>query len=351
MTKTTVNAPTQASRDELLRTIDSLRAKVDELQACNTELERLRATDPLTGAWNRGQFDRAVALELDRSVRYKQPLSLLLIDIDHFKKVNDTLGHKAGDVVLKELASIITAGIRIIDGLYRWGGEEFAVLVSSTSYHKAGILAEKLRKRIAQTDFTGAGPVTVSIGVAEHRCAESASEWFERVDAALYRAKLEGRNRVQVDPRGDSDLWEGLGTAPVVRLVWREAYECGQPQIDEEHRRLFELANEAFDASFDANGESGHLAPALDRLLAHIAKHFEHEEKILARQGYERLETHRRAHAALIGRALELKASVDRGQASIGDLVEFLANKVVAQHLLMADADYFPLFANPPGRQ
>ena len=166
MTKTTLNTSTQASHDELLRTIESLRAKVDELQASNIELERLRATDPLTGVWNRGQFDRAVALELDRSVRYKQPLSLLLVDIDHFKKVNDTLGHKTGDVVLKELASIITAGIRIIDGLYRWGGEEFAVLVTSTSYRKAGILAEKLRKRVAQTDFAGAGPITVSIGVA-----------------------------------------------------------------------------------------------------------------------------------------------------------------------------------------
>ena len=142
MTKTTVNSPTQASREELLKTIDSLRAKVDELQSSNIELERLRATDPLTGAWNRGQFDRAVVLELDRSVRYRQPLSLLLIDIDHFKKVNDTLGHKAGDTVLTELASTIRAGIRIIDGLYRWGGEEFAVLVSSTSYRKAGILAE-----------------------------------------------------------------------------------------------------------------------------------------------------------------------------------------------------------------
>ena len=189
-------------------------------------------------------------------------------------------------------------------------------------------------------------PITVSIGVAEHRCGESASDWFERVDAALYQAKLEGRNRVQVDPRGDSDVWDGLGSAPIVRLVWREAYESGNPQIDEEHRRLFELANEAFDASFDSNGESGQLAPAVDRLLAHIAMHFEHEEKILAERGYERLETHRRAHASLIGRAMELRASVARGQASIGDLVEFLANKVVAQHLLMADADYFPLFLN-----
>ena len=351
MTKTTVNAPTHASREELIRTIDSLRSKIDELQASNIELERLRATDPLTGAWNRGQFDRAVVLELDRSVRYRQPLSLLLIDIDHFKKVNDTLGHKAGDAVLKNLASTIRAGIRIIDGLYRWGGEEFAVLVTSTSYRKAGILAEKLRQRVEQPAAAGVCPITISIGVAEHRCGESASDWFERVDAALYQAKFEGRNRVQVDARGDSDVWEGLGTAPVVRLVWREAYECGQPQIDEEHRRLFELANETFDASFDPGSASGHLGTALDRLLAHVEQHFKHEEQILAERGYERLETHRKAHAGLVGRALDLKASVDRGQASIGDLVEFLANKVVAQHLLMADADYFPLFANPPGGQ
>ena len=344
MPETIVIPSAQTSRQELLKTIDVLRAKVDELQACNTELERLRATDPLTGSWNRGQFDCAVTLELDRSVRYRQPLSLLLIDIDHFKKVNDTLGHKAGDAVLKELAAAIRSGIRIIDGLYRWGGEEFAVLLPSTSHHKAGILAEKLRKRIERMEIKGIGAITVSIGVAEHRAAESATEWFERVDAALYRAKFEGRNRVQIDPQGNSDLWEGDGSAPIVRLVWREAYECGQPSIDDEHRRLFDLANEAFDASFGSDAQPGQLPDALDRLLTHIAQHFAHEEQILAERGYARLAAHRQAHAGLLARATELKSAVDQGHGSLGGLVEFLANKVVAQHLIMADADYFPLF-------
>ena len=346
MTETMAPLSAHASRQELLKTIDLLLARVDELQASNTELERLRATDPLTGCWNRGQFDNAVVLELDRSLRYHHPLSLLLIDIDHFKKVNDTLGHKAGDRVLKELAATIRSGVRIIDGLYRWGGEEFAVLLAATSYRKAGILAEKLRKRIERTEFKGIGTITVSIGVAEHQGAESSLEWFERVDAALYRAKFEGRNRVQVDPKGNSDHWEGDGSAPLVRLVWREAYESGQPQIDEEHRRLFDLANEAFDASFGSNASAEALPDALDRLLAHIAHHFEHEEQILAERGYARLAPHKMAHAALIARALELRAAVDRGQGSLGALVEFLANKVVAQHLIMADSDFFPLFRN-----
>lgn len=348
-----MDSPTKASYDELLALVHSLRAKVDELQAHNTELERLRATDPLTGVWNRGQFDRAVALELDRSVRFHQPLSLLLIDIDHFKKVNDTLGHHTGDEVLKQLAAMIGSRIRIIDGLYRWGGEEFAVLVTSTSHRKAETLAEKLRKQIERADFAGVGQITVSIGVAEHLSPESADDWFERVDAALYQAKLEGRNRVHVDPKGDSDIWDGLGDAPIVRLVWREAYECGQPQIDDEHRRLFELANATFDASFSAETRPDQFAAALDQLLTHVAQHFDHEERILAERGYPRLEAHRRAHAGLIKRAMELRESVERGEASIGALVDFLANRVVAQHLMTADADFFPLFrgsdAQSPG--
>jgi hemerythrin len=205
-------------------------------------------------------------------------------------------------------------------------------------------VAEKLRQRIEKTEFKGIGTITVSIGVAEHQGAESSLEWFERVDAALYRAKFEGRNRVQVDRKGNSDHWEGDGSAPLVRLVWRDSYESGQPQIDAEHRMLFDLANQAFDASFGSDTAAGALPAVLDRLLVHIAHHFEHEEQILAERGYVRLAAHRMAHAALLARARELKAAVDRGEGALGSLVEFLANKVVAQHLIMADADFFPLF-------
>ena len=259
-----------------------LLAKIDELLEQNALLERLRSTDALTGVWNRGQFERAVTLELDRSVRFKQALSLVLLDIDHFKRINDTYGHRVGDSVLKEMTRVTSGAIRLIDGLYRWGGEEFAVLAASTSYGNAGRLAEKLRSTIERHTFAEVGKVTVSIGVAEHHSPESLEDWFSRVDAALYRAKDGGRNQVCVDEAGDSDLWIATGESPVIRLIWREAYETGHPQIDAEHRELIDLAN---------------------------------------------------------------VADIEAGTTSTGALIEFLANKVVAQHLSGADKEFFPLFA------
>ena len=322
-----------------------LLAKIDELLEQNALLERLRSTDALTGVWNRGQFERAVTLELDRSVRFKQALSLVLLDIDHFKRINDTYGHRVGDSVLKEMTRVTSGAIRLIDGLYRWGGEEFAVLAASTSYGNAGRLAEKLRSTIERHTFAEVGKVTVSIGVAEHHSPESLEDWFSRVDAALSRAKDGGRNQVCVDEAGDSDLWIATGESPVIRLIWREAYETGHPQIDAEHRELIDLANVAFDASFGLEKDPATLEVALERLLSHVEMHFAHEELLLAEHGFKNFSSHQAAHHALLARAREIQADIEAGTTSTGALIEFLANKVVAQHLSGADKEFFPLFA------
>ena len=103
----------------------ALLQELDQLHVEITELERRSSTDPLTRAWNRGHFDSVAASELDRSLRFKQPVSLIFLDIDHFKQINDTCGHQAGDAVLRELVQAIGATIRSIDVLFRWGGEEY----------------------------------------------------------------------------------------------------------------------------------------------------------------------------------------------------------------------------------
>ncbi|KAF0164166.1 MAG: diguanylate cyclase/phosphodiesterase (GGDEF & EAL domains) with PAS/PAC sensor(s) [Rhodocyclaceae bacterium] len=321
----------------LLRELDQLHGQI-------TELERISSTDRLTGAWNRHHLDRVVAAELDRSIRSRQPVSLVLFDIDHFKLVNDTYGHQTGDSVLCELVKVIGGAIRSVDTLFRWGGEEFVVLASSTGYRAGTTLAEKLRGKVAQHGFAGVGRVTISLGVAEHIATESAEIWFGRVDQALYRAKNGGRNRTCVDEHGSSDIWAGESGPSVIRLVWQEAYECGEPAIDREHRELFELANALLDASFKSESAPEVFGAALQKLLAHIVQHFAHEEALLARHGYEQLEPHRRAHAGLLARAGELKAAVEAGKTTLGDLVDFLATTVVAQHLFKADKEYFPLF-------
>ncbi len=160
------------------------------------KLARLAHTDPLTGLWNRRQLDERVRSELDRADRYGDELSLVLFDIDHFKAINDRFGHAAGDRVLVELAGRVRAKLRESDGLGRWGGEEFLVLMPHSTDEEAHQLAEKLRRLVAETPIEGVGTVTASFGVAQRRPLESAESLFRRVDGELYRAKQAGRNRV-----------------------------------------------------------------------------------------------------------------------------------------------------------
>ncbi|MBP8298533.1 MAG: diguanylate cyclase, partial [Burkholderiales bacterium] len=320
--------------------------ELETLHARITELERLSATDHLTGAWNRAHLDAVIAAELARSQTNRQPLSLVLFDIDHFKQVNDTFGHAAGDSVLCELVRLVRGRTRASDLLFRWGGEEFVVLVASAGYRHAGIVAEKLRLEVAGQVFDAAGPVTISLGVAEHDGSETAQSWFGRLDAALYEAKDSGRNRVVVSRRGSSDAWAAGGGASALHLIWMEGYECGEPVIDAEHRELFRLANALIDAAVQ---KPAAVAGELDALLEHVRLHFADEEAILARMGYAHLEEHQRAHAGLLRRAAMLQDEVRSGKARLGAVVEFLAQDVVARHMIAVDRAFFPLFSGPPG--
>ena len=254
--------------------------ELEQLHARLAILEKLIATDHLTGAWNRAQFDRIIESELGRSVRFRQPLSLLLLDIDHFKSVNDTFGHQAGDALLQGFVRFVKQWVRSVDLLFRWGGEEFVILAVSTGHRNAGSFAETLRRRIAAHAFPDVGPLSVSIGVAEHLGTESPAAWFHRVDEALYRAKQSGRNRVVVDRRGSSDAWGAASGLSALHLVWQEAYECGNPTIDDEHRQLFDLANVLIDASLVQDKTRDVFYTALDDLLAHVARHFADEEAL-----------------------------------------------------------------------
>jgi len=182
--------------------LDKARAELDErnelLQAQAAKLEELATTDVLTGTFNRRKFNELILAEIERVRRYGHPLSLLVVDIDHFKRINDTHGHDAGDEVLIVLAGLIRTGIRATDSLARWGGEEFVVLSPEVSVEEAAGLAERLRSAAGTYAYSFVGRVTASIGVAQHRAGETPDELFARADEALYRAKEGGRDRVEV---------------------------------------------------------------------------------------------------------------------------------------------------------
>lgn len=155
--------------------------------------------DALTGVGNRNALDRTLARELELARRTQQPLSLLMLDLDHFKRVNDRFGHSVGDDVLRQTASTIGACLRSMDMVFRFGGEEFCVLLSATSHEAAHTVAERLRKAVeAQAAAEGAIPlsVTLSIGLATLRDVESPRCLLQRADRALYQAKASGRNRL-----------------------------------------------------------------------------------------------------------------------------------------------------------
>ncbi len=320
-------------------------AELAEMHARIVELEKLSSTDRLTGAWNRAHFDKTLAIELSRSVRYHQPVTLVLLDIDYFKQVNDRYGHVVGDDVLREIVKLIRSSIRTSDMLFRWGGEEFAILAPSTTYRAAAKLAETLRTKIAQQEIKPAGNITISLGVAEHVSGESEATWFGRADEALYAAKNAGRNRFMIDERGSSDLWASDQSAMILRLSWHESYDCGEPTIDQEHRKLFELANALIDATFKRATSPEAFDAALGKLLGHVVHHFADEEAILAQHHYAGLEAHAQAHKRLVERALQLRDAAAAGGVTVGELVDFLADEVVARHMLKTDREFYPLFS------
>jgi diguanylate cyclase (GGDEF)-like protein len=159
-------------------------------------LEELAFCDALTGVFNRRHFDRCFAEECARSRRYSRPLSLIMVDIDHFKRVNDEYGHQKGDQILHLVGQTLRALVRQTDMVFRYGGEELVILLPETRGADAATVAEHCRTRIAaaSTALLPAG-ISVSLGIAELGSDEADSALLGRADAALYEAKRTGRNR------------------------------------------------------------------------------------------------------------------------------------------------------------
>ena len=160
-------------------------------------LVALSTTDSLTKAYNRRYLLQILESEINRAVRYNTDLSLIMFDLDHFKSINDTYGHDAGDDVLKGIVEMMQKRIRKNDVLARWGGEEFMILLSGTAIDNSRIFADKLLKEMRNMVFDKAGKITASFGVTEYRLGETSDSMLKRVDELVYRAKSEGRNCIR----------------------------------------------------------------------------------------------------------------------------------------------------------
>lgn len=169
---------------------------ISERKEFEEGLTRLAVTDTLTGLWNRRRTNELLAADLEQAHRDGQALTVLMVDIDRFKAINDTHGHQTGDRVLVDVANRLRQQVRTTDVVGRWGGEEFVILLRNCGLRDAFAAAEKLRERIAALPFANLFSVSVSIGAAELHTDDDLESWLARADAALYEAKRGGRNTI-----------------------------------------------------------------------------------------------------------------------------------------------------------
>lgn len=177
-----------------------------EVEGARNRLATLSITDGLTRLFNSRYFYERMDVEIERARRYRRPLSLLLLDIDDFKRFNDQYGHLAGDRVLRRLGALILDTLRENDTAYRYGGEEFTILLPETDADQAAVVGERLRTAFAEEEFESETRKTISIGVSEYDGQEDAKSFVGRVDEAMYAAKRAGKNRVVTRPQARSDL-------------------------------------------------------------------------------------------------------------------------------------------------
>lgn len=336
----------QLRQEELLSANLDLRRSLEEIDQLQIKLREQATHDPLTKLYNRGYLDSTLEREMARCRRDGLPLSVAMIDVDHFKSYNDCYGHPAGDTCLKKVADALQASARRASDLVaRYGGEEFSLVLPNTDSAAARQMAEAARQAVEALaiphEQTPAGRVTVSIGVTSLANGfESDVEGLWRgADEALYRAKREGRNRVRVAALPAVAASERrLSLENVVQLVWKEAHACDNGLVDEQHRALFSHANDLLGAIL-AGRPANELTEMLDALIQKVSRHFQDEEAIILASGLAGTVEHVAAHQQLVKRVIAMREGLESGTVDIGELFQFVAHELIVQHMLGADKE------------
>ncbi|MTJ81828.1 MAG: diguanylate cyclase [Telmatospirillum sp.] len=347
----------------ILRNHRALIRRSSDLEAANRLLANLSVTDGLTGVANRRHFDDALSREFSRAARSRTPLSLIMIDVDHFKRYNDHYGHQAGDDCLRKVAALLQRSAqRVTDVAARYGGEEFAVILPGTDTPAAARLAEGIRRAVERGSIPHAASpfatVTISIGIASLSSAGvvGPDSLIGAADQALYRAKQAGRNQIQIappaSPAGDDPGDDKPGaakpedapTTSQIRLSWQPAYDTGHARIDGQHRALFQATATLLTAMLSGRPNTD-LAPLFDAVIAEFERHFEDEEAILSEIGFPDIDAHASLHRQLESDAAHLAGQLREGRSGLGGIFQFLAQDMIRRHMLEADRSYVPYLA------
>ena len=307
----------------------------EQLKEKNEKLLKSAITDELTGVYNRKFFEKRVVEEMEIADRANEHISLIIFDLDRFKLVNDNFGHQFGDEVLKRTTQIAGDLIRKTDFLNRVGGEEFAIILPNTNKAQAVFVAEKVRKALEDNKHFKVGQVTGSFGVAERMKAESLRSWYKRADNALYQAKNTGRNRVV-----DSDKID----IPLVSLQvqWRQEWNCGNDEIDEQHDKILQIANDLITKIY-AGASHNECMDMIKLFLEYVVNHFATEERILMEIEYDGLIAHIKKHEYLTNKAIYLKECYEKKELQPAAFLSFIIDEVVVEHLTKEDTKFFAL--------
>ncbi len=301
-----------------------------------SELINLATTDPLTSLYNRRHFDEMAKIEVERSNRHGNDLSLVIFDLDHFKMINDQYGHIVGDEILSEVTTMAGKCIRASDILARWGGEEFSILLPETDLHGAYQVAEKIRLMLNDYTHPIVKTTTASFGVSQRHINESYYDWFERTDRALYYAKEHGRNQV-----GGYNPNEPV-IDPLIQLTWHHNFSSGNVIIDEQHKELFNLANSLISSGMKLQSDEAQNHAIL-AFVGFIRKHFEDEELILKDTDYPVVDqiSHAEMHKNLLDRIEKLFNKENISPEDVMSIAMILIQEVVYEHLIKEDSKYF----------
>lgn len=347
---------TPLERDTLQGAVVCIENISERVQMQN-QVRELAFYDPLTGLPNRRLVLDRLSQQMLRARREQSHLALLFVDLDHFKPVNDALGHAAGDWLLQAVAQRIQSCLRESDTPARIGGDEFVVVLPDLHEAQAAMaVAEKIRLELERVFIHPQGSllhISSSIGVAiypDH--AQTEKDLLRLGDEAMYQAKKEGRNAVVLCGSvavGRTGEFAGGAPHSFVHLRWKPAFDCGHALIDREHQKLFELTNVVLDQTATREAWPAAFEQSFQTLMAHTRQHFAHEEELLQSIGFADLAAHAAKHQALLARADALHQFLhdsDSDQSAEIELIKFLVSELAAGHLLRADRDFFALL-NP----
>lgn len=309
------------------------------LKKTNDELTALAVKDTLTGLNNRRSMDEGVNRFLNIAEAYRQELSFIMLDLDNFKLVNDIYGHDYGDRVLKGVADSITSSTRKSDISYRWGGEEFLIVLPNTDLKTAYEVAENLRLDVKSRLTTPSSQLTISLGVTDYASTDGPNLWFRRADYALNLAKKQGKDR--------AIIWASTKPLPLAfaKIDWNKSWECGHKELDRQHQELIDLSNALAVLGTDPINEDL-IIKQLDTIITHTVYHFNYEEDLLKSLNYEDYEGHKQEHADLIKRFTLLIQETKDHKVTIKNCFDQFAGTLVIGHLLHYDRLFFPLIAS-----